>query len=61
MEVVIFHYFRFLFAEFRKLGHIDMETWRHGDFETWRHGDMETCRYGDIKQKIENGHPGDFS
>jgi hypothetical protein len=27
-----------------RLGHVDMETWKHGEMETWRHGDMETWR-----------------
>jgi hypothetical protein len=41
-----------------------METWRHGDIEieTWKHREMGTWtwRQGDIKQKTENGSPGDF-
>ncbi len=38
-EIAVFRQFRFLFAEFRKLG--DMETWRHGNMETWKHGDID--------------------
>jgi hypothetical protein len=63
-KVAVLCKFRFPFAEFRKCGDMDMETWtwRHGhgdmDMETWR---METCRHGDIKRKTEKGTLGDFS
>jgi hypothetical protein len=58
-QVAIFHYLRFLFAEFQKHEDTEMETWGHGDVKTcrhgvlgawrWRHGNMETWRHVDME------------
>jgi hypothetical protein len=43
----------FPFAEFRKHGDMEMETWKHGDIDMG-HGNMEKRRLGDMD--MSHGH-----
>jgi hypothetical protein len=66
-EVVVFRQFRFPFAESRKHGIMDIETWkqrdketrRRGAIETWRLGDAEMWRRGDVETR-KHGDKGDM-